>query len=345
MTLANSVKRFWRLSRQQSLDRLVIIVVLLIFLSAIAQTAFERNSGTDEYLTFYDWLWWSVVTLSTVGYGDVAPETASGRAIATMLILLGTGTLSVFTAAIASIFVQDSLNAQRGMTDYDFRNHIILCEWNYRAREIVSELRADPRTQRVPIVLIADIDAKPLDDDNLYFVKGKVNDETLRRAGIEWAGTAIIVGDDSLNATARDAQVVLATLTVETLRPEAYTVVELIDETNVVHCQRANADEVIVGSEFSTRLLARAVLDRGISKVVSEMLSFRGCQSGSQMRLEPVPAHYVGKTFFEVFVEQKRLHDRIILAIKESDSDVFLNPSADFLLKANSFFIVVSGER
>jgi voltage-gated potassium channel len=56
--------------------------------------------------SFGDALWWAVVTVTTVGYGDVSPQTAEGRLIAVVLMFVGIGVISAFTATIASFFVE-----------------------------------------------------------------------------------------------------------------------------------------------------------------------------------------------------------------------------------------------
>ena len=280
--------------------------------------------------------------MTTVGYGDVTPVTSGGRAIAAVVMLLGTGTISAFTAIIASIFVQNNMKADRGTNSLTLSQHIILCEWNHRTRDILEEFRADARTKDAPVVLIANLESKPIEDDEqFYFIRGDVNDETLRRACVEKASTAIVVGNDALNATARDAQVVLATLTIESLNPEVYTVVEIIDDGNARYCQRARADEIIVSSEFSSRLIARAALEHGMSKVVSELLSARDNGLCKLRQFDLLP-DYAGMTFMDAFVRYKRDRNAIILAVKESDSAIYINPNPDFVLNENCRLIGIS---
>jgi len=212
--------------QREKLHRLLLAMLVLIFMSTSALAIFEPNRSLGESL------WWSIVTLTTVGYGDITPTTIAGRIIGIMIMFLGIGILMMFTASVASIFVNLQLRKERGMSSYDFEDHLILCEWNHRAREVLQELRSDSRVETAPIVLIAEIDMKPVDDDHLFFVQGSVNEETLGRANIQKAETVIILGDDSLDPSARDAKAVLATLTVESMNPEVYTIVELLDGAN-----------------------------------------------------------------------------------------------------------------
>ena len=86
---------------------------------------------------------------------------------------------------------------------------------------------------------------------------------------------------------------------------DVYSIVELASEENVRHCERAHADEIIVGAEFSSRVISTATLDHGISTVLRELLS---AQVGHDLITVPVPEGFGGRRFFDVFCDLK-LHD------------------------------------
>lgn len=322
---------------RENLHRILLIMLGLILFGAVGLAIAEPGVNWDNAL------WWSIVTLTTVGYGDIAPTTFPGRVIGAITMILGIGILGMFTATIASVFVEKKLRMNRGMSAFNFKHHTIICEWNHRAAEILRELRADSRMADRPVVLIADIPEKPVDDDNLYFIRGDINEENLVRANLGAAQTVVVLGDDSLDANARDAQVVLATLTVESLNRDVYTIVELVNERNVPHCERANANEIIVGDEFSSRLIARAALDHGISKVMAELLSSR---VGNDLVQIPLPTEFAGQPFLKVFTGMKRTRDCIVLAIyRKSREAVIANPAADFVLEKDDQLVVVAQKK
>ncbi len=322
---------------RENLHKILLVMGGLLLLGTIGMAYFEpERSWADSF-------WWSIVTLTTVGYGDIAPTTLPGRIIGGIIMILGIGILGMFTATIASIFVENKLKADRGMSSFDFENHIILCGWNYRAQEILNELRSDMRSESSPIILIANIESKPMDDENLYFIRGDINEENLNRANLANAKTVIILGNDAFDASARDAHVVLAALTVESLNPDVYTIVELVNEQNVPHCERANADEIIVGSKFSSRLISRAALDHGISKVLSELLT---PHVGSDLSRIPVPQQHFGKSFLDVFMEMKRNQNSTVLGIyKQASGVVISNPAVDYQVVEGDQLIVISEKR
>lgn len=96
---------------QGAFTTVAIIAILTIIFSAISilqvETDPESNIKTAE-----DALWWSYVTVTTVGYGDKFPVTTEGRLIATVLMTVGVGLFGTFTAFLASWFVEDKQEAQ-----------------------------------------------------------------------------------------------------------------------------------------------------------------------------------------------------------------------------------------
>ncbi len=320
--------------RRENLLRLMAAIAALVLLGAAGLIVFEPNRS------FPDALWWAIVTVTTVGFGDIAPASLGGRLIGVVLMFFGIGMLGMFTATIAGVFVEKRLRKERGMDSYDLAGHIILCEWNDRTREILKDLRADPRAAEAPIVLIADIETNPVADEQLFFVRGKLNEENLKRAGIEQAATVVMVGDRSLDYGPRDAKAVLSVLTVESLNPAVHSIVELASEENVAHCERAGADEIIVGAEFSSRVISTAALDHGISTVLRELLS---AQVGHDLITVPVPETFAGRTFFDLFSALKREQGMIALAIlPHGGGNAVTNPDAETVVAADDRLVVVA---
>jgi voltage-gated potassium channel len=154
--MIKKIKKFLLFFKRENLHRLLIILLIFITLSTIGVTFFEPSISLPRAL------WWSIVTLTTVGYGDITPSTIGGYIVGIIIMFFGIGILGMFTATIASIFVERKLKEDRGMKSFDFENHIILCQWNHRARDIIHEFRSDSRIGEAPIVLIAEIEINPL---------------------------------------------------------------------------------------------------------------------------------------------------------------------------------------
>ncbi|WP_168122340.1 potassium channel family protein [Paenibacillus sp. HB172176] len=82
-------------------DTLVITVISMLFLIALPMKWIEPS-----FDSYSDALWWAIVTMTTVGYGDLSPETTIGRIIASVLMLSGIGIIGIITGTVASIFTR-----------------------------------------------------------------------------------------------------------------------------------------------------------------------------------------------------------------------------------------------
>jgi voltage-gated potassium channel len=98
-----------RVGSGDSLRIAVLLTVTSIFVAGFA----EHATGTDDFESLWDGIWWAIVTVTTVGYGDVYPTTVQGRLIGVVLMFVGIGFLSLLTAAIASRFVKQERSEER----------------------------------------------------------------------------------------------------------------------------------------------------------------------------------------------------------------------------------------
>lgn len=92
------------------------VAVIVLLASAIAMREFEGPAQPEKFGRLFDAIWWSFVTLTTVGYGDLVPITAGGRIVAIVTMLVGIGILGTFISLIGSSFLatmreQDSSDA------------------------------------------------------------------------------------------------------------------------------------------------------------------------------------------------------------------------------------------
>jgi voltage-gated potassium channel len=134
-----------RLARHRGLLLLFFVWLAVAALSSVWLYAAE-NGVNEAVSSPLDALWWGIVTLTTVGYGDVYPITVDGRIAASVLMVLGIGLFSVITATMASALTQDSApstdDGARLRRLASLRNEGLLTEGEYAAKraEVVASL-------------------------------------------------------------------------------------------------------------------------------------------------------------------------------------------------------------
>jgi voltage-gated potassium channel len=106
-TTKNFISYVFKNKAQGAFTSATILAILLIIFSSIAILQVE-NAPNSNIKTAEDAIWWSYVTITTVGYGDKFPVTTEGRIIAMFLMTAGVGLFGTFTAYIASIFVTNN---------------------------------------------------------------------------------------------------------------------------------------------------------------------------------------------------------------------------------------------
>lgn len=94
----------------RGLHFVLLAVTVLVFVAAALEKGFEAGAKGSNIHTYADSLWWAVVTVTTVGYGDRFPVSAAGRGVAVVLMLVGIGLVGVVTATVASFFIEERQN-------------------------------------------------------------------------------------------------------------------------------------------------------------------------------------------------------------------------------------------
>ncbi len=115
------------------------LMALLMTVTAGLVFVAERAAGNEQFASFGDAMWWSVVTLTTVGYGDISPTTGTGRLGAVFLMVLGVAFLGTVAASLASLFVDEESEAHDAQVDdelADLRDEV------RRLRESIEALTA-----------------------------------------------------------------------------------------------------------------------------------------------------------------------------------------------------------
>ena len=261
----------------------------------------------QEAKNILDPFWWAIVTMTTVGYGDLTPDSPGGRLFAVVIMFAGISLVALLTATISSIFVAKRIREDKGLEKVSVTDHMLICGWNKNIHQILDSIQTLSGGRKLEVVLINDANEVEIDavrnkyrEIKFKFVRGDFTRETiLERANLKEASTAIILPNDIVESGSHaDEKTIFGTLTIKTLAPHVRVVAYLTERENLTHIKRANADEVLLSDDFGAFMLAAHVMDPGVPQTVDRLLNSR---SDSRFRRIAIPAEYVGRSFSDLF--------------------------------------------
>ncbi|WP_276298920.1 NAD-binding protein [Halorussus lipolyticus] len=215
-----------------------------------------------------DAFYYTLVTASTVGYGDITPATQTGRLFSLSVVVLGTASFAVALASLLGPAIEARLASALGrMTEAQLElleDHVIVLGYGDLTEPILNELDG----QSEFVVVTPDPErASELNDRGFKVLKADPSDEEpLRRVGIEEARAVVA-------ATNNDAEDALAVLTARQLNPDVRIVAAATDRENVDKLRRAGADSVISPASIGGHLLVRSALGSDGMESVADRLS------------------------------------------------------------------------
>ncbi|PMC40670.1 potassium channel protein [Bacillus sp. UMB0899] len=310
--------------------RITIIVLLIVLVFGEIISLVEPK----EFPTIFDGVWWAVVTVSTVGFGDYVPQTYVGRGVAMLMILAGASFVTAYFASVSTAAIKKQHSYLEGRVRFTGKNHIVLIGWNEKAKEMVDSLQAVKPFKQI-VLIDSSLKESPL-IENVHFIKGNpIHDETLLKAKVLDADAAIITADQHKNEQDADMNSILVLLALKGINPKLYCVVEILTEQQNNNATRAGADEIIKTYKLTSHLMMSSYLAKsGLSSFYSEF----NPATGNSFKIIPVDSRFIGKSFREASYELLE-NESILIGIKRGD-EAKVNPPRSYTIQQHDFLIV-----
>jgi voltage-gated potassium channel len=291
-----------------------------------------------ENLSFYDATYLAVVTISTVGYGDIVPKTPAGRIFSCLFIIIGVGMAYYTFTLVISMSIEGRLKDFLGRKGMDRRiasltDHIIVCGAGKVGGNVIQRLQDEG--QKFVVVEKDLLLYEQLCEQKVLTIHGDATlDEILLQAGVKRAKGLI-------TALSHDADNVYVTLTGKSLNPEM-TIVARADRAEAEEkLRRAGATTVIFPSVMGGRQMVSAMTKPVIMDFVENLFYNQELHMDIAEITVYETSTLVGKNFIENDIKGR--FDSIVVAIKRGNK-LITNPSATEVIIAGDIMIVL-GQR
>lgn len=248
-----------------SLGKMGILLALLLGLSIILLPEAEGWSISQV-------LWWFPVTITTVGYGDLSPQSLTGRLLGLCVMFGGIGIASMMITGVITKMTDRRAKKMNGTGYYTKKDHIVIFGWiPGKTKAIIDEIKADSSYKSIHIVLCSDnLENNPLPDE-VTFIKGKLSSQdVLERAHITHAYKTIIY-------TESDRETVLIALGVDAANKNATIVAYVKEEEYAEHIRRIDRLEkggnISIIKPCSVGLITQELQNAGVADIIRTLLS------------------------------------------------------------------------
>ena len=314
---------------------LIIAVIVTLILIFAGTTGYRLIEGW----AFLDALYMTVITITTVGYGEIHQLSQGGRIFTVFLIISSFGVMGYIVASIGQTIIAGQIRTVLGRRKLEkkvkkLKNHYILCGYgrigSYIARQFALE--------DVPFVVIEnDLGRiKLAEEDGFPYVEGDASDDNvLVNAGVEKAKCLVA-------ATGSDADNLYITLSTRSLNQTIYILSRAGDEAAERKLMSAGANRVVSPYLMGAARMVNAVLRPAIVEFVDLVVE----RKHLELQLEEITvadaSRFKGKPLRESGI--RRELGLIVVAIKKASGDMLFNPSSETLIEKGDVLIVL-GEK
>ena len=311
---------------------LIIVVLLAVFLVGLGTAGYIIIEGW----TILDSLYMTVITLSTIGYGEVNPVSQVGRIFTLILIVMGVGFFLYVIGNVVQFLVEGRIRLVLGRHKLDkqigqLNGHYIVCGYGRMGRAfcryliqknlkfVVLEKNAD----RIPV----------MNADHILYHAGEATiEDNLLKAGIKRASNLIA-------ALGTDADNVFLVLLAKGLNPDLYVVARASQNASKKPLDTAGADVVVSPFDIGARRMAHAILRPNVIR----FLEFAFTDEGTDIHIEEFPVADTSKLVNISLKDSgiRQNHNLIILSIIKKDGEMVFNPSASTTIGAGEKVIAV----
>ncbi len=236
------------------------LTILFVFISAMIVHIVER----ETFLTLFDGVWWTMTTMTTVGYGDFFPKSVEGRMWGMVVFIVGVSLLGIVLAKVTNVFTSYYMLKEGGQLKFNGKGHIIVVGHSQKAMYAIEQILSSQTKQE--IVLIDEAEKSPISHSHVHYIRENPAaknglDEALNKANVQHATSAIIFADEEVSSPLlADGKTLLITSFLEAKAPHITTIVEIQNAAFKDAFRQCKVDQFLLPNEMIADMAVQRAL-------------------------------------------------------------------------------------
>ena len=321
---------------------ITIVVIIYLFLVWLLVMV-EKDSDQSALNNYSNAIWYSLVTLTTVGYGDIFPATIWGRYISLIFILTSIGIFGILIGQLTTLMTTIKENKKLGYSGTNFTNHAVIIGWNEFGWHVVDQLVGVGR--QVAIVTNRKDDVELIREKyspkSVFVLFSDYNNhELIKKANVD---EATIVFVNMLD----DTDKLVYVLNLKKVFPETDFVVTLENGDLKNTFLSAGVSNTISTQEISSKLLASYMFEPDVASYSESVLSYAKSDSDYDIKQLLITPNnpYNGKAYQDVFFDLKKRYNSVLIGITKRDKfghkKLIKNPLGDLKIGTGDYLIIL----
>jgi voltage-gated potassium channel len=326
---------------------IIILASLVIYFVAISVlVCFEAIEEKASIKSIPDAIWYSIVTLTTVGYGDMFPVTFHGKIVGYFFVICSLGFLGFLISKLTDAFINVREKNKMGLFGTKFDNHIVILGWDDFARTIVDQLIN--AGNRVAIVTNnkndVDFIRESFDDKVVYTLFTDLkNIESVAKANISKAAIIFINLKD-------DTGKLVYMLNLKKYFGDLEFVITLNNASLKDTFHSAGARYVLSKNEIAAKIVASYIFEPDVAEYNADLLASSKTDEDFDIHQYRVTQKnpFIGNTYGEAFITIKNKYNSILIGMSKYDDTkriLLKNPPDETKIELNNYLIIISNGR
>jgi len=320
-------------NRKFELLTLVVLLIFVVFVGGLAIYILEETINKNIE-SLFDALYWSFITITTVGYGDISPITTPGKVLSFIIVVMGIVIISFATSVIVSAFSEklNELKEDRVADDLvSNKEFLIICGYGQISKFFLKELKKD----NTPYIVL-DKDQiriqEALNDGHDAICDNASRHEVLKRFYNKDSKITLLA------LTGSDIENIYITLNAKSVSKDI-SVIARASSTNLYsRYKRAGADRIILPYEIASSILVSSIIYPVMYKAINAILNFKEVSKIDEIFVT-TESLIMGQSLQEIDFAKYNI---IVFGVQSGLKGEFkFNPPKNYIVKENDIFVVM----